>query len=69
MEEFIVIVLAVVLVGLCIKGIMQTFQRSPLAAILCLVFLFPIYIIWVIIEIFSSPPNKIVYIVTTVEKE
>lgn len=48
-----VIVGALVLLG----GAIQTFRRQPVVAILCLIFLFPIWICWAIVEIFLSRPK------------
>jgi hypothetical protein len=38
-------------------GVVQTFQRQPVVAILCVIFLFPIWIIWAVIEIFLPSPS------------
>ena len=31
---------------LLIKGVIKTFKRQPIVAILCIIFLFPIYLVW-----------------------
>ena len=51
----------VVFLAFLIKGIIKTFHRQPVVAILCLIFLFPIWIIWSIFELFTdeiNPENK-----------
>lgn len=44
---------------LLIKGVVRTFQRNPIVAILVLIFLFPIYLIRAFIELFLEKPQKI----------
>ena len=41
-----------------IKGVIKTFKRQPIVAILCIIFLFPIYIIWAFCELFTKPINE-----------
>ena len=52
--EIILVIIAVVvllyLLAFLIKGMIKTFLRQPIVAILCVIFLFPIWIIWAIIE-------------------
>lgn len=48
-----ILVVIVVLFG----GAIQTFKRQPIVAILCVIFLLPIWIIWAIIEIFLPDPD------------
>ncbi len=52
--EIILVIMAVVvllyLLAFLIKGMIKTFLRQPIVAILCVIFLFPIWIIWAIIE-------------------
>lgn len=48
-----ILVVIVVLFG----GAIQTFKRQPIVAILCVIFLQPIWIIWAIIEIFLPDPD------------
>jgi len=43
---------------LTIKGAIKTFQRHPVVAILCIIFLGPIYAIWVFCELFTGPIKK-----------
>ena len=49
-----ILVVIVVLFG----GAIQTFKRQPIVAILCVIFLLPIWIIWAIIEIFQPDPDR-----------
>ena len=39
---------------LLLKGIIRTFKRQAVVAILCLIFCLPIYLIWAFIEIFTG---------------
>ena len=41
-----------------IKGVIKTFKRQPIVAILCIIFLFPFYIIWAFCELFTKPINE-----------
>ena len=50
----VVIVVILVMLG----GAVQTFQRQPVVAILCIIFLFPIWIIWAIVEVVLPKPSK-----------
>ena len=50
----VVIVVIVVMLG----GAIQTFQRQPVVAILCVIFLLPIWVIWAVIEIFLPKPSR-----------
>lgn len=49
-----VLVVLVVLFLLVIKGVIKTFKRHPVVAILCIIFLLPIYLIWAFCEIFTG---------------
>ena len=69
MEDTWIFILLAVFLLLCFKGIKQTFQRQPVVAILCMIFLFPIYAIWVAVEMFASPPEKQAQKVIIIEKE
>lgn len=55
----ITIILAVFIVGVlfALGGAVQTFRRQPIVAILCIIFLFPIWVIWAFIEIFLPRPE------------
>lgn len=50
------ILLAVIagLLLLMIKGVVKTFKRQPVVAILCIIFLLPIYLIWAFVELFTG---------------
>lgn len=50
----VIIVVILVMLG----GAVQTFQRQPIVAILCVIFLFPIWVIWAIIEVVLPKPSK-----------
>ena len=52
---FIVLAVCVLLLFLMFKGVVKTFKRQPIVAILCIIFLFPFYLIWVIVEMFTGP--------------
>ena len=49
-----ILVVIVVLLG----GAIQTFKRQPIVAILCVIFLLPIWIIWAVVEIILPDPDK-----------
>ena len=56
METLLIIaVIGIVLFILLIKGVVKTFKRQPIVAILCIIFLFPIYLIWAFVELFTDP--------------
>ena len=38
----------------CNDGIQKTFRRQPVVAILCVIFLFPVWMIWAVVETFSD---------------
>lgn len=40
------------------KGVVQTFQRNAVVAVLLIIFLSPLWVLWVIMEMFRSKPNK-----------
>lgn len=48
-----VIIGIVILIGL-IKGAIKTFRRNWIAALLLLIFLFPIWVVWAFFEIFTG---------------
>ena len=52
------LIVFLVMLLILIKGIIKTFKRQPVVAILCVIFLFPIYVIWAIIELFTSPIER-----------
>ena len=55
---WVVIIIFIVILLLIIKGVVKTFQRNAIVAILCIIFLMPIYLIWAFIELFTGPINK-----------
>ena len=54
----IVAIIVLVIFILLIKGVIKTFKRQPIVAILCIIFLFPIYLIWAFVEIFTGSIEK-----------
>ena len=59
MDEFtVIIIICVVVFFLLIKGVVKTFKRHPVVAILCIIFLFPLYAIWAFCELFTGSINK-----------
>ena len=56
-------IIAVVALVLLIKGVVRTFQRNWIAALIVLIFLFPLYCIWAFVELFLSPPKPKVHYV------
>ena len=51
---FTVVIGCLLLLILLIKGVIKTFKRQPVVAILCVIFLLPIYIIWAFVELFTE---------------
>lgn len=45
-----------------LKGVVKTFKRNAIVAALLLIFLFPIYFIWVLIEMFRDEPDNKTYV-------
>ena len=54
----IVAIILLVIFILLIKGVIKTFKRQPIVAILCIIFLFPIYLVWAFVEIFTGTIEK-----------
>ena len=54
----IVAVIVLVILIFLIKGVIKTFKRQPIVVILCIIFLFPIYLIWAFVEIFTGSIEK-----------
>ena len=54
----IVAIIILVTLILLIKGVIKTFKRQPIVAILCIIFLLPIYLVWAFIEIFTGTIEK-----------
>jgi hypothetical protein len=57
-DATIIIIIGFVIFILLIKGVVKTFKRHPVVAILCIIFVFPLYIIWAFCELFTGPINK-----------
>ena len=53
-EITIVLIVGLVIFFLVIKGVIKTFKRAPIVAILCIIFLLPIYLIWAFVELFTG---------------
>ena len=53
-EVIIILGICFILILLLIKGVVKTFKRHPVVAILCIIFLFPIYAIWAFCELFTG---------------
>ena len=53
-EITIVLIVCLVIFFLVIKGVIKTFKRAPIVAILCIIFLLPIYLIWAFVELFTG---------------
>lgn len=51
----IVIVVAIVLFLLFIKGVIKTFKRNAIVAALILIFLTPVFLVWAFAELFTGP--------------
>jgi hypothetical protein len=55
MTELIVFLgVCLVVLLLAIKGVIKTFKRQPVVAILCVIFLMPIYVLWALTELFTG---------------
>ncbi len=52
----VLLLVCVILLVLLIKGVIKTFQRQPVVAILMIIFLFPIYLCWAAVEAFFTGP-------------
>ena len=50
----IAVIVCIVLFILLVTGVIKTFKRQPVVAIICLIFLFPIFLIWAFIELFTG---------------
>ena len=53
-----VLIVCLVIFFLVIKGVIKTFKRAPIVAILCIIFIFPVYLIWAFIELFTGNIEK-----------
>lgn len=54
----IIVAVIIVVILVMLGGAIQTFQRQPIVAILCIIFLFPIWVIWAIVEVILPKPSK-----------
>ena len=54
-DEFWIAFGIILIFFLLIKGLYRCFRKSPVAAVLFLIFLFPVLLIWVFIELFRGP--------------
>jgi hypothetical protein len=52
-----------------IKGLYRCFRKSPVAAVLLLIFLFPVLLIWAFIELFRGPKKDKKIIVVQSESD
>ena len=43
-------IVAIIFLVLGFKGVARTFKRQPVVALLMLIFLFPFYFVWVLLE-------------------
>ena len=57
-NALIVFGILILFIILMFKGIIKTFQRHPVVAILCIIFLFPAYCVWAFVELFTGPINR-----------
>ena len=57
-EITIVLIVGLVIFILVIKGVIKTFKRQPIVAILCIIFILPVYLIWAFIELFTGNIEK-----------
>ncbi|MEL7430092.1 MAG: hypothetical protein AAFN43_08825 [Pseudomonadota bacterium] len=55
MDFLAVAIILIVVFFALIKGVIKTFKRQPVVAILCIIFLFPVYLIWAFVEMFTGP--------------
>jgi hypothetical protein len=57
-EITILLIITVIVLFLLFKGVVKTFKRNAVVAILCVIFLFPIYLIWAFVELFTGRIDK-----------
>lgn len=50
-------IVILVVIAFVLGGAIQTFRRQPIVAILCVIFLFPIWVIWALFEVFLPNPD------------
>jgi high-affinity Fe2+/Pb2+ permease len=51
-ENIIAVIIAFFVLAWLVRGVIQTFKRQPTVAIILLLVLFPVYLIWALIEPF-----------------
>ena len=56
-SHWVVLLLFIAFLVFLIKGMIKTFKRQPIVAILCVIFLFPIWLIWSFVELFTGEIN------------
>jgi len=57
-QLIIVIIVCLFILLLLITGVVKTFKRQPVVAILCIIFLFPVYAVWAFCELFTGSINE-----------
>jgi hypothetical protein len=57
-EVIVVLVVSFLLLLLAIKGVIKTFKRQPVVAMLCIIFLTPVYVVWAFVELFTGDIQK-----------
>jgi len=53
-----IVAAVLVVIVLVLGGAIQTFKRQPIVAILCFIFLLPIWIIWAFVEVILPDPDS-----------
>ena len=62
-QEILVLIVVLVLFFAFLGGMIQTFQRNWIAALLLLIFLSPLWLCWAIVEMFlPKPGKKVIYV-------
>jgi hypothetical protein len=51
-ETIIVAIIGFLILAWLVRGVIQTFKRQPVVAVILLIVVFPIYLIWALIEPF-----------------
>jgi len=57
-EITILLIITVIVLFLLFKGVVRALERNAVVAILCVIFLFPIYLIWAFVELFTGRIDK-----------
>ena len=55
---WVILIIFIVLFVLLIKGVIKTFQRNAIVAILCFIFVFPVLLAWAFFELFTGEISK-----------